>query len=419
MSGYDAPALGSAPILVPSQESGADPERGPDEASPGPAGRLRLVQPAVEHIPMLITLGSDEECLRWGDACPTGTETAARAYVRVADERWRDLHPWSPRQWVIQWSPAQGLPWQDAGVVEYRPDGHGAAEVGYAVHPDLRGRGVAVGALDLALEHAFINDGVRLARWRAEVGNWASRRVSWRLGFSAPQQVRGLMSGWGQDRQPRDGWISTLAHDEPRTPRHAWREAVELVGERVMLRAWREDAADTEALLGTDGLAHRFVGPVLPPRGSADTLAVSAWLASRRHAMANGETITWCIADVSTDAPLGLFMVFDLTDPFARGTGQVGYWLLPEGRGQGAVTESLGLVARYAFDDLGLHRLAAVTDARNDDSQRALRRAGFAQVSRERQSCVYVDGGPRHDTLRFELLGGSSATGNSLDPQSS
>ena len=44
------------------------------------------------------------------------------------------------------------MPVIPAGTVEYRPDGHGAAEVGYAVHPAFRDNGVAVRALELALD---------------------------------------------------------------------------------------------------------------------------------------------------------------------------------------------------------------------------------------------------------------------------
>ncbi|WP_084485079.1 GNAT family N-acetyltransferase [Serinicoccus marinus] len=361
---------------------------------------VRLVPPGPEHVRMLVGLGQDELARRWGDAVPVRDETQARAAVAVSSQGWAEQRPWTPRRWVVE-TRAGDDGWQGAGTVEYRPDGHGGVEVGFAVHPEHRGHGVATTALGLALGYAFEQDGAALARWRAEVGNWASRRVAWRLGFSVPQRVRGLMPGWGEDTGPRDGWIATLAREEPRRPAYPWLRTPVLRGERVVLRPWREDADDAAALLSVDDLARSFVGPVLPP---ATQEGVASWLAAQREGAAGGTGLRWCIADAEDDAALGLMSVFGLRSPFEMGCGTVGYWLLPSGRGRGAVTEALTLASRYAFGELGLHRLAADADVRNAASHRALLRAGFRWVATEAQACVYTQDGEREDNVRFELL---------------
>ncbi|KUG53670.1 hypothetical protein AVL62_02520 [Serinicoccus chungangensis] len=369
----------------------------------------RIVPPHEGHLALLLDLGADGEARRWGDAVPVRDPGAARAWVAVARDGWAGRHRWAPRRWVVEGSagvatgPGADEVWRPAGIVEYRPDGHGGAEVGYAVHPDHRGHGVATRALGLALDHAFGEDDVVLARWRAEVGHWASRRVAWRLGFSAPVQVRGLLPGWDQDTAPRDGWLATLHRDDPREPAHPWREIPVLTEQDadVRLRPWRADADDTAALMSVDDVARQFVGPVLPGAGEE---AVRAWTRARRESALLGHGLSWCIADARSDVALGGISLFDLLDPFAHGCAEVGYWLLPAGRGRGAVTRALRLVTRYAVAELGVHRVLAQTDERNDASHRALLRAGFRWTVTEPRSCVYAAGGEQHGTARFALL---------------
>ncbi len=223
-----------------------------------------------------------------------------------------------------------------------------------------------------------------------------------------PAQVRGLLPGWGQDRAPRDGWVATLHRDDPREPAYPWRQ-VPVLAERggdLHLRPWRDDADDTAALVSVDDVVRQFVGPVLPGPGEE---AARAWTRGRVEAAVLGHSLTWCIADARSDAALGSISLFDLVDPFAHGCAEVGYWLLPAARGRGAVTQALRLVTRYAVAELGVHRIAAQTDERNDASHRTLMRAGFRWTVTEPQSCVYADGGERHGTARFALLTDPSA----------
>ena len=371
---------------------------------------VRLVPPTTEHVPMLVQLGRDPAYRRWGEGTDTDTDAAARAWAVVAGRRWRVPSDSSPRQWVVEVRDAatEGATWTAAGLMECRRDGHGGGEVGYAVHPAFRARGLATAALRLALDHSFELDGLELVRWRAEVGNWASRRTAWRVGFPAPQTVRGLLPGRDGAQGPRDGWISALAPQDPRRPAHPWLEATELTDGEIRLRPWRDDARDAAALARTDEVARTYVGPVLP---SQDPEQIAAWVTERRHGMAIGRSVSWCIADARDDAPLGFISVFDLLDPFAHGCAEVGYWLLPWGRGRGAVTAALRLATDHAFTALGLHRVSAATDARNTASGRALLRAGFRRVGTEAQSCVYEAGGPRHDTVLFELLSAAEVRG--------
>ncbi len=69
----------------------------------------------------------------------------------------------------------------------------------------------------------------------------------------------------------------------------------------------------------------------------------------------------------------------------------------PRERGHGYGTEALKLMVRYAFDELNLHRLTAITSDYNPGAVRFLERAGFAVEARLRQAL-------RRDGRRWDAL---------------
>ena len=56
---------------------------------------------------------------------------------------------------------------------------------------------------------------------------------------------------------------------------------------------------------------------------------------------------------------------------------ELGYWLGKEFRGQGVMTEAVGLMTRYALNDLKLRRVSAYVYAFNEGSKRVLEKCGF------------------------------------------
>ena len=57
----------------------------------------------------------------------------------------------------------------------------------------------------------------------------------------------------------------------------------------------------------------------------------------------------------------------------------VGYWVDEEHAGHGYVPEAVVLTLRYAFDELGLHRVEAVIVPRNDRSRRVAAKLGLCE----------------------------------------
>ena len=57
--------------------------------------------------------------------------------------------------------------------------------------------------------------------------------------------------------------------------------------------------------------------------------------------------------------------------------GEIGWSLHPDAQGRGYATEAAGELLRFGFEDLGLHRIIAECDPRNDGSIRVMERLGM------------------------------------------
>lgn len=58
---------------------------------------------------------------------------------------------------------------------------------------------------------------------------------------------------------------------------------------------------------------------------------------------------------------------------------ELGITLSPSHQGTGYATEALGILLRFVFGTLGMHRVSAFTDAENHASAALFRRLGFRQ----------------------------------------
>jgi [ribosomal protein S5]-alanine N-acetyltransferase len=112
------------------------------------------------------------------------------------------------------------------GSIDLRLQGDGFAEVGFGLHPDARGRSLMTAALHLVCEYGFEVAKLQVIRWRAVVGNWASRRVASNVGFVFDGAVRRSLLHRGE---LLDGWVATLTRDDPRVPQR-WLHPVDLWG---------------------------------------------------------------------------------------------------------------------------------------------------------------------------------------------
>jgi RimJ/RimL family protein N-acetyltransferase len=287
-----------------------------------------------------------------------------------------------------------------AGTVALVPDGCGGATLGYDLHPDARGRHIASTAGRLALAWAFDSLPLDVVHWYAVVGNWASRRVAWALGFQLEGTVRGLLVQRGERY---DAWIGSLRRDDVMAPAHVWLDPVTVTGELVRLRGHRDDdlAATVEAC--NDPAVRRWLPQIPSPYRPDDALAHREAI---RDDHACGRALYWAVAD-EDDRLVGEIGVFGLRAGLSR-TAELGYWTHPGARGRGLTTEAVRLAARHALlarEDGGLGLVRVLIRAADDNlaSQRVAQRAGFRLAGRDREAELLDDGSVR-DGLRFDLL---------------
>lgn len=81
---------------------------------------------------------------------------------------------------------------------------------------------------------------------------------------------------------------------------------------------------------------------------------------------------------------------------------EVGYWLGKAYWNQGLTCAALSLILKFAFKELKLYRVYALTFAPNKASQRVLEKNGFVQEGVMRQAVTRY--GKRHDFINYGLL---------------
>jgi len=279
---------------------------------------------------------------------------------------------------------------QWAGRVSLRYDGVGGAELGFETHPDHRGRHVALRASRLLCRFGFEEQQCAVIRWHAFVGNWASRRIAWRLGFRFEGESRLAIPA---DGTLRTAWGATLLAGEPLHPRRLWLDAPRLLGSSVVLRALRDDDIDRIVEGAGDPLTQRWL-PFLPtPYQTSDA---AAFIETTRLDAANGTDICWALADPVTDELTGCLGV-DIDRP------ELGYWTHPGARGRGVTTEAVDLALRYVFSPaLGLRRMTVRAAVGNVASRRVAERAGMQLVGVCRADEL-LSGGPT-DMAMYDAL---------------
>lgn len=84
------------------------------------------------------------------------------------------------------------------------------------------------------------------------------------------------------------------------------------------------------------------------------------------------------------------------------GRADVGYWLLPEGRGRGCATRAVLLISEWAIRELGIVRLQLWAEPENVASLRVADRRGYQREGVLRS--FEEVGGRRVDSVMFSLL---------------
>jgi RimJ/RimL family protein N-acetyltransferase len=347
-----------------------------------------------DDVPAVLEQILDPLIVEWTTVPVPATEDSARAFAtKIVPEGWH-AGRWA---FAVEAEDDGGTP-RFCGTVELRDEGEGRAELAYGAHPWARGRGVMERACRLLLDWGFRDKRLETVIWWSHRGNWASRRLAWRLGFSCDGTVRHWLAQRGA---LLDAWVGVLLRGEPREPRTPWLDVLRIDGPTVSLRAFDErDVPRIVEACRDETTKHWLTLPSPYTRTDAED-----YLENRREQLAKAEGVGWAVVDPESDELLGSLSLFDLR---LGETAEVGYWAHPAARGRGVMTAAVRLAVRHAFvpaedGGLGLRRLVALHAEGNTASQKVIERNGFTYVGRERRHNRLRDGS-LVDNLAYDLL---------------
>jgi RimJ/RimL family protein N-acetyltransferase len=168
-----------------------------------------------------------------------------------------------------------------------------------------------------------------------------------------------------------------------------------LESHRIRLRPLRMDDAPDVFEMFSDPRVTRFWS--FPTW--TDPAQAQAWLAERMG-WGPPSVYGWAMADRADDRFIGTTALFALSGPTHRA--ELGYSLMPRLQGQGLATEAVRLALDFGFDTLGLERVEADVDPRNEPSCRLAERLGFQREGLLRNR--WRVGGEFADSILYGLL---------------
>ncbi|MGC4942420.1 GNAT family N-acetyltransferase [Kribbella sp. DT2] len=336
----------------------------------------------------------DPEMQRWTTIpVPYLQEHAVSFLTEQIPANWADGSSYA---WAIQYDGRY------AGTIDLRDGRGGVGEVGFAAAPWARGNGVMTRAVKLVVRYAFDRLGWSRVIWRAYVGNWGSRRVAWKAGFRSlvtmPQE--GLQRG-----VRRDEWVASVTPDDDLEPQGHWWDIPVIESNGVRLRPLVPTDAERVMAACNDERTKLWLAGLPSPYGLDDA---HGFIEGRISWAADGDGVSWAIADPETDELLGNVSAFDLRNRNDPTIAEIGYWGHPDARGRGVMSAAVGLAIKHAFtplDDggLGRRRLVLYAAAPNTASAHVAEVNGFVRTGLARSASARRDG-TYEDLISFDLL---------------
>jgi ribosomal-protein-alanine N-acetyltransferase len=166
--------------------------------------------------------------------------------------------------------------------------------------------------------------------------------------------------------------------------------------ERLELRALTDADVDALVVIHSDPETMRYwSGPPMVARSEAEAMVERA-----EAAFAAKTSIRWGLVLRDSGELVGAANLHSLDEQSRRG--EIGYVLGRSHWGHGYNNEALTRILDFGFDDLGLHRVEAELDPRNEASARAVERLGFVREGLLRERWIVE--GEISDSLMVGLL---------------
>ena len=326
------------------------------------AGRLQLRPWTVEGEQALLRGENDPDVRRWTGVTVPFTAQDAQSFFVDAAERWE-------AGTAATWAAHHALSGEVLGAVGLYGIADGSANLGYWCLPEARGTGAALSMTAAVCRFGF--DALELDRlaWGCNVGNWPSRALAQKLGFT----VEGVSRRAFLQRGTRvDDWSGSLLATDPMTDTRPLPSRPDLSDGVVSLRRWLPSDAPDVARACDDPQTARWL-PLPSPYAVSDGVIYVEELTPRLWA--DGESAEQAVVDAVSGELLGACGL--KLRQRALGVGEVGYWTAPWARGRGVASRAAALVADWGLSSLGLSRVELYADVHNAASERAALRAGF------------------------------------------
>lgn len=329
----------------------------------------------------MIVMGTDLQTARWTTTPqPYERRHAVDWVCDVMPAGWRDG---TACGWAVT------LDGRFAGNLDIRlgppPD------IGYALAPWARGRGVMARAVRLATRWAFDVRGLPIVHWATHAGNLASWRVAHACGFTFHGERPLALAHRGG---LRNLWEGSLRPGDAQRPRTPWWSTPVLDAGGLRLRPHHDGDVPRIVEVNTDPRRRHWVAGLPDPYTAQD-----ARMFVRRGELeaSLGGRVAWTVADQRSDRLLGHVSIFRLFDGLDPTGGEIGYWAHPDARGRGVTTTAVRAVVAHAFipvadGGLGRNRLQIGAAWGNAASRHVAENAGFTLVGHFHQDGVLGDG---------------------------
>nr|WP_250279154.1 GNAT family N-acetyltransferase [Frankia sp. Cppng1_Ct_nod] len=148
-------------------------------------------------------------------------------------------------------------------------------------------------------------------------------------------------------------------------------EPVEITAGKLHLRPWIPADIDEIHAACQDPDIQRWTR-MPTPYMQVDATSYVTEFAPRQWEQGHGAP--FAVLDATSGSVLASVALMRVTDD---GLAAVGYWCAPGARGQGVVTQAVGVVGRWAFHTLGIERLEWTSGVGNWASRRVAEKNGF------------------------------------------
>ncbi|MFF4507195.1 GNAT family N-acetyltransferase [Streptomyces sp. NPDC001401] len=156
-------------------------------------------------------------------------------------------------------------------------------------------------------------------------------------------------------------------------------------GDGLVLRPWRTEDAPAVHQAFQDPLMHQW-----HLMASGSQAEAAGWIEGWLKQWEAERIAQWAVVDADGDRLLGRVALRDIV--LVDGLAKVAYWTTAAARGRGVAARATAALTRWAFEEIGFHRLELLHATANEASCRVAAKTGFALEGIKRSAFLHPDG---------------------------